>query len=158
TTIRALCGLLVPTEGTMRVAGFSPEDGMDKIKSKVGYMSQKFTLYTDLSVEENLEFTAALRQIAPDLRRQRIKDLLELIGFRQPTATLVRDLAGGVKQQLSLVGAILHDPEIIFLDEPTAGVAPAVRARFWNLIRALSKAGKTIFVTTHYMDEAEHCD
>lgn len=158
TTIRALCGLLVPTSGDLTVAGVPHSAGVEKIKTKVGYMSQKFTLYTDLTVKENLEFTAALRQIPEERRQSRIQELLDLIGFRQSTGTLVRDLPGGVRQQLSLAGAILHDPEIVFLDEPTAGVAPAVRARFWNLIRSLSEAGKTIFVTTHYMDEAEHCD
>lgn len=158
TTIRALCGLLVPTEGELTVAGKSLADGMEAIKAKVGYMSQKFTLYNDLTVRENLEFTAALRQIPPHVRDERVKKWLDLIAFRNSVETLVRDLPGGVKQQLALASAILHDPEIIFLDEPTAGVAPAVRARFWNLIRMLSSEGKTIFVTTHYMDEAEQCD
>jgi ABC-2 type transport system ATP-binding protein len=158
TTIRSLCGLLVPTSGDLRVAGLSFADGVEAIKQKVGYMSQKFTLYNDMTVAENLEFTAALRKIPPDVFRKRVDELLNLIGFKQSTATLVRDLPGGLKQQLALANSILHDPEIIFLDEPTAGVAPAVRARFWNLIRSLSKQSKTIFVTTHYMDEAEHCD
>lgn len=158
TTIRMLCGLLVPSSGQAWIAGSSFADGVESIKKKVGYMSQRFTLYNDLSVQENLDFTAALRRLDLDFKTRRVKELLGMIGFNHPLSTLVRDLPGGIKQQLSLAAAILHDPEIIFLDEPTSGVAPAVRARFWNLIRSLSQAGKTIFVTTHYMDEAEHCD
>lgn len=158
TTIRALCGLLVPTGGRVSVAGRGFDDGVAAIKEKVGYMSQKFTLYNDMTVQENLNFTAALRKIPDDTRDKRVKELLEMVGFHESVRTLVRDLPGGVKQHLALVGAILHDPDIIFLDEPTAGVAPAARARFWALIRALAQKGKTIFVTTHYMDEAEHCE
>jgi ABC-2 type transport system ATP-binding protein len=179
-----LCGLLIPSAGSAVIAGVSFADGAPddltkdcknsgphhslnsegiregarfKIKEKVGYMSQRFTLYNDLTIQENLDFTAGLRNIPSKIYRERLERLLSLIEFRQSTNILVRDLPGGIKQQLALVDAMLHDPEIIFLDEPTAGVAPAVRARFWNLIRKLSDEGKTIFVTTHYMDEAEHC-
>lgn len=157
TTIRVLCGLLVPTEGQVRVAGTGFEDGEKAIKSKVGYMSQKFTLYDDLTVEENLSFIASLRKLDPAVYRERRASLFEFISFDRPISSMVRDLPGGVKQQVSLAAALLHDPRIIFLDEPTAGVTPASRMRFWALIRRLASSGKTVFVTTHYMDEAEQC-
>ena len=157
TTIRALCGLLVPTSGRVRVAGLDAADGLMPIKRKVGYMSQKFTLYDDMTVDENLVFAAALRKMPDAELAARRKEIFGRIGFDQPGATLVRDLAGGFKQELSLAAAMLHDPEVVFLDEPTAGVAPAARARFWRLIRRIADSGKTVFVTTHYMDEAEQC-
>jgi ABC-2 type transport system ATP-binding protein len=157
TTIRVLCGLLPPSSGTVRVAGAEYSGGQHAIKSRVGYMSQKFTLYNDLSVQENLDFAASLRKIEPSVYAARRNHLLEFIGFSRDPHTMVRDLAGGLKQQVSLIASLLHDPEIIFLDEPTAGVSPAARARFWSLIRELQGQGKTIFVTTHYMDEAENC-
>lgn len=157
TTIRVLCGLLKPTEGHVRVAGTGFEEGEMKIKAKVGYMSQKFTLYNDLTIAENLEFTASLRKLEPGFFARRRKDLLDFISLDRDLGSRVADLPGGVKQQVSLVAALLHDPEIVFLDEPTAGVTPASRARFWALIRKISSLGKTVFVTTHYMDEAEQC-
>ncbi|WP_141736390.1 ABC transporter ATP-binding protein [Oligoflexus tunisiensis] len=157
TTIRVLCGLLPPSSGTVRVAGAEYSGGQHTIKAKVGYMSQKFTLYNDLSVQENLDFAACLRKLDPKVYATRRNRLLEFIGFSRDPHTMVRDLAGGLKQQVSLIASLLHDPEIIFLDEPTAGVSPAARARFWSLIRELQGQGKTIFVTTHYMDEAENC-
>ncbi len=157
TTIRVLTGLLAPTAGRVAVAGLSFDNGADAIKARVGYMSQKFTLYTDLTVAENLEFAAALRKLPTNVYRRRSRELLDFIGFQTRPETLVRDLPGGLKQEVSLVAALLHDPEIVFLDEPTAGVSPAARARFWALIRGLSARGKTVFVTTHYMDEAGEC-
>ena len=157
TTIRALCGLLLPTAGRVRVAGLDAADGLLPIKRKVGYMSQRFTLYDDMTVGENLDFAGALRKMPRAALRARTRELFETIGFDQPMATLVRDLAGGYKQELSLAAAMLHDPEVVFLDEPTAGVSPAARARFWGLIRQIAGSGKTVFVTTHYMDEAEQC-
>jgi ABC-2 type transport system ATP-binding protein len=157
TTIRVLCGLLIPTSGYVRVAGKGFEDGEMAIKAKVGYMSQKFTLYNDLTVAENLSFIASLRKIEPRVFQKRKKELFDFISFDRDENTMVQDLPGGTKQQVSLAASMLHDPEIVFLDEPTAGVTPVSRARFWNLIRALSKRGKTVFVTTHYMDEAEQC-
>lgn len=157
TTIRALCGLLLPSSGRVRVAGLDAHDGLMPIKRKVGYMSQRFTLYEDLTVDENLSFAGALRKMPPTQLESRRRALLEQVGFDQPGGTLVRDLAGGFKQELSLAAAMLHDPEVVFLDEPTAGVAPAARARFWRLIRVIAASGKTVFVTTHYMDEAEQC-
>ncbi len=158
TTIRVLCGLLRPSEGSVRVAGVSIDDGEQAIKSRVGYMSQKFTLYNDMTVEENLSFTASLRKLDKSIYEKQRKELFNFISFDRPLSTLVRDLSGGTKQQVSLAAALLHDPEIIFLDEPTAGVTPASRSRFWQLIRQLAGRHKTVFVTTHYMDEAEQCD
>lgn len=157
TTIRVLCGLIIPTSGRIQISNISSEDGSEALKSKVGYMSQKFTLYNDLTVDENFAFTASLRKLPGSILKKRKNELLEFINFSKPTNTLVRDLPGGIKQQVSLAASILHDPEIVFLDEPTAGVTPTARARFWALIRKLSNNGKTVFVTTHYMDEAEQC-
>ncbi|HTA75747.1 MAG TPA: ABC transporter ATP-binding protein [bacterium] len=157
TTIRVLCGLLIPTAGEVRVTGLNPKDGLEAIKARVGYMSQKFTLYQDMSVEENLDFTSALHKIPRDVQLKRQKEWLEFIRFKENPKRLVRELSGGTKQEVSLVAALLHDPEIVFLDEPTAGVSPVFRARFWSIIQGLSKRGKTVFVTTHYMDEAEQC-
>ncbi len=157
TTIRVLTGLLPPTSGLVRVAGAGYENGERAIKEKVGYMSQKFTLYNDLTVGENLDFIASLRKLEPALYARRRGELLELISFKKGLDATVQELSGGTKQQVSLAAAMLHDPEIVFLDEPTAGVTPAGRDRFWRLIRRVADAGKTVFVTTHYMDEAEQC-
>ena len=158
TTIRVLCGLLRPTSGNVKIAGAGFEQGEAVLKAKVGYMSQKFTLYNDLTVEENMDFTAALRKLKKSDYLQKRKELLDLISFQYPLNSKVSELSGGVKQQVSLASSLLHDPDIVFLDEPTAGVTPAARARFWNLIRKVAANGKTVFVTTHYMDEAEQCD
>ncbi|EKE01761.1 MAG: hypothetical protein ACD_21C00058G0007 [uncultured bacterium] len=161
TTIRVLCGLLHPSEGAVTVGGINfdsqKKDEM-AIKRKVGYMSQRFTLYDDLTVEENLSFIASLRGLDTKTYFQRRDYILNFISFTRPLNSFIRSLPGGIKQQVSLAAAILHDPEIVFLDEPTAGVTPAMRARFWALINDLAKIGKTIFVTTHYMDEAEQCE
>lgn len=158
TTIRVLCGLLEPQAGEVRVAGLNLRDGFQAIKSKVGYMSQRFKLYEDLTVWENLAFTASLRKMSPERAASRAKELLDFVGFEKPLSTFVKDLSGGIKQQVSLSAALIHDPDIVFLDEPTAGVTPAARARFWSLIRSLARSGKTLFVTTHYLDEAEECN
>ncbi|HVO32621.1 MAG TPA: ABC transporter ATP-binding protein [Elusimicrobiota bacterium] len=157
TTIRVLCGLLQPTAGDVRVAGAGYADGETAIKIRVGYMSQKFTLYNDLTVGENLDFIASLRKLDRSYYLERRSDLLNLISFTKGLDATVRDLSGGIKQQVSLAAALLHDPEIVFLDEPTAGVTPAGRDRFWKLIHGIAERGKTVFVTTHYMDEAEQC-
>ncbi len=160
TTIRVLCGLLKPTAGDVRLAGIDFAQGLNSeqaIKTKVGYMSQKFTLYNDLTVEENLNFTAALRKLDPAYYRKRRDELFRLISYDRGLDAKVADLSGGVKQQVSLAASMLHDPDIVFLDEPTAGVTPVSRARFWKLIRKIAAQGKTVFVTTHYMDEAEQC-
>jgi ABC-2 type transport system ATP-binding protein len=159
TTIRVLCGLLVPTSGEVIIDNEKFVGGKEfVIKQKVGYMSQKFTLYNDLTIEENLNFTSSMRRVPKDVAEKRRSALFEFIGFSGKRNTLVSELPSGTKQEIALVASMLHDPKIIFLDEPTAGVASAARARFWNLIKQLSDAGKTIFVTTHYMDEAENCD
>ncbi|MDD5208317.1 MAG: ABC transporter ATP-binding protein [Elusimicrobiales bacterium] len=157
TTIRMLCGLLVPTSGSALVGGLGFEDGGRGIKKIVGYMSQKFTLYNDLTVGENLDFAAGLRKLEPAYAKKRRRELFELIAFDKPLTSMVASLPGGIKQELALAAAMLHDPEIVFLDEPTSGVAPASRARFWSLIRRITALGKTVIVTTHYMDEAEQC-
>ncbi len=157
TTIRILCGLLIPTAGEVRVGGTDLRADPQAVKRKTGYMSQRFTLYGDMTVDENLSFTAGLYKIPREDAARRTEELLRFVGFDHRRDELVRDLPGGLKQEVSLVAALLHEPLVIFLDEPTAGVAPAARARFWALIRRLSGAGTTVFVTTHYMDEAEHC-
>lgn len=160
TTIRVLCGLLYPNSGSVSVAGINFQSKADEraIKQKVGYMSQRFTLYDDLTVEENLAFIASLRNIDTETYLKRQGEILDFISFTRPLNSLIQDLPGGIKQQVSLAAALLHDPEVVFLDEPTAGVTPAMRQRFWELIKKLAAQGKTIFVTTHYMDEAEQCE
>ncbi len=157
TTIRVICGLLQPTGGRVNVAGFDVGSEPVKVKTKVGYMSQKFTLYRDMSIAENLNFTGHLRKMGDETIKRRIKELTEFIELEWPVTTMVSDLPAGVLQQVALVSATLHDPDIVFLDEPTAGVTPHARFKFWELIKALSDKGKTVFVTTHYMDEAEQC-
>lgn len=158
TTIRVLCGLLAPSEGTIQVLGQDLHHLGKDLKSHVGYMSQKFTLYQDMSVLENLEFAAELHRLPAAQAKKRRQELLDFIGWQRNLDILVKDLPGGQKQQVSLIAAMMHDPDLIFLDEPTAGVSPAARSRFWQLIRGLAEKGKTVFVTTHYMDEAEQCE
>jgi ABC-2 type transport system ATP-binding protein len=158
TTIRMLCGLLAPTEGRATVAGFDLARQADRIKENIGYMSQKFSLYADLTVKQNLEFYAGIYRIPRKKRAGRIDLALRIAGLKGLEHRLTATLAGGVKQRLALGAAILHEPRLIFLDEPTAGVDPASRRDFWDLIAELRGQGVTVFVTTHYMDEAEHCD
>ncbi len=158
TTIRVLCGLLPASRGDVTIYGHKFVPGQENvIKQMVGYMSQRFTLYNELSVRENFDFAASLRGLDHDWYMQRRSSLLKFIGFEHDLQTIVRDLPGGIKQEVALCVALLHDPKIIFLDEPTAGVAPRSRVRFWRLIKKLAADGKTVFVTTHYMDEAENC-
>lgn len=158
TTIRVLCGLLLASRGTVVIDGEKLVPGNENaVKQRVGYMSQRFTLYDELSVRENFDFAASLRQLPADKYIAQRDKLLKFIGFNYDLKTVVRNLPGGIKQEVALCVALLHDPKIIFLDEPTAGVAPVARQRFWTLIKRLAKEGKTIFVTTHYMDEAENC-
>jgi len=157
TTIRMLCGLLAPTAGRARVLGFDVARQPEEVKSRIGYMSQRFSLYSDLTVRENLEFYAGIYRLSPRESRQRIADFLQLVGLRGRERERVDSLSGGWKQRLALGCAILHRPQMLFLDEPTGGVDPASRREFWDLIYAMSAAGTTVFVTTHYMDEAEHC-
>ncbi len=158
TTIRMLCGILAPTAGEGSVAGFDIMTAQESIKTVIGYMSQKFSLYDDLTVRENLEFFGSIYGLEGAKLRERIAYVMKMaeIGRRQDAP--VQSLPGGVKQRLALGGAILHDPPVLFLDEPTSGVDPIMRRTFWEIIYDFSRNGKTIFVTTHYMDEAEHCD
>lgn len=157
TTIRVLCGLLTPSEGEVEVTGERFAKAGADLKMKVGYMSQKFTLYDDMSVQENLNLAADLHRLPSQIAREQQKKLLDFIEWSRPLSTMVKNLPGGQKQQVSLVASMMHNPEIVFLDEPTAGVSPHARARFWDLIQQIADSGKTVFVTTHYMDEAEHC-
>ncbi len=157
TTIRMLCGLLPPSEGTATVAGFDIVRQRTAMKPHIGYMSQKFSLYNDLTVAENIRFYGDVYGLSPRRLAERKRWVLEMAGLTGKEHLLTRDLSGGWKQRLALGCAILHEPEILFLDEPTSGVDPVSRREFWDLIFALSAQGVTIFVTTHYMDEAEHC-
>jgi len=158
TTIRMLCGILPPTSGTGRVAGFSIADQPERIKENIGYMSQRFSLYEDLTVEENIAFYAGVYRLAGERRRERSEWVIAMAGLEGRRSSLAGELSGGWRQRLALGCAILHEPPIVFLDEPTSGVDPLSRRRFWELIRSLAGAGVTVFVTTHYMDEAEYCD
>lgn len=158
TTIRMLCGILRPSGGSGTVAGFDIRCDAEEIKKNIGYMSQKFSLYEDLTVEENIEFYAGIYKI-PGERRQRRKEwVIEMAGLAGHRKARTATLSGGWRQRLALGCAILHEPPIIFLDEPTSGVDPISRRNFWDLIYQLAGQGVTIFVTTHYMDEAEYCD
>ncbi|MFA5161383.1 MAG: ABC transporter ATP-binding protein [Elusimicrobiales bacterium] len=157
TLIRAICGLLVPTAGRITVCGADARSAAAEVKRKIGYMSQKFTLYPDMTVEENLAFAGALRGLSDGQIRVRARRLLEFAGFDRAPAALAGELPGGDRQIMALCAALLHEPEVVFLDEPTAGVSPLSRARFWKLITELAGREKTVFVTTHYMDEAGQC-
>ncbi len=158
TTIRMLCGIIPPTAGTGTVGGIPLEEGNNRIKTIVGYMSQRFSLYEDLTAYENLDFYSGVYPIPRSDRNNRITEALEISGLTDRKDHLTGTLAGGLKQRLALACSLLHRPEILFLDEPTAGVDPLSRRNFWELIYQLSESGVTVFVTTHYMDEAEHCD
>ncbi len=157
TTIRILCGLLAPTSGEASVGGFDVKTQPEEIRRNIGYMSQKFSLYDDLSVEENIEFFGGVYGVSDKELPAREEYVLKMAGLVDQRKTMTRSLAGGWKQRLALGCAILHQPPILFLDEPTSGVDPIARRNFWELIYQLSAAGHTIFVTTHYMDEAEYC-
>jgi len=158
TTIRMLCGILAPSGGTGEVAGFDLSTQAEKIKSHIGYMSQRFSLYDDLTVEENIDFYSGIYGIAPEKKDERREWVIEMAGLQGHRHSRTAILSGGWKQRLSLGCAILHEPPILFLDEPTSGVDPISRRQFWDLIYQLSAKGVTAFVTTHYMDEAEYCD
>ena len=157
TTIRILCGLLLPAEGRARVDGLDVLTQSEQIKRRIGYMSQRFSLYEDLTVEENVAFFSGLYGVPRAHRRERVEMLLRMAGLTERRHVLVRVLPGGWKQRLALACALVHDPPILFLDEPTAGVDPIARRQFWEMIVRLSEAGRTILVTTHYMDEAAYC-
>jgi len=157
TTIRILCGLLAPTAGKASVNGFDVANEPENVKRSIGYMSQKFSLYDDLTVEENLNFFCGIYGVPKENRQARKQDVLEMAGLTEKRTVMTRLLPGGWKQRLALGTAILHEPPVLFLDEPTSGVDPIARRSFWDLIDQLSQAGRTVFVTTHYMDEAEYC-
>ncbi len=158
TTIRMLCGLLMPSSGKGRVAGFDIVKEPEKIKQVIGYMSQKFSLYDDLTVLENLRFFGGIYGLSGLHQSEREKYALDMAGLEDLGARMTRTLAVGWKQRLALGCAILHEPSVLFLDEPTSGVDPISRRNFWGLIRQMGERGVTTFVTTHYMDEAENCD
>lgn len=157
TTIRMLCGILTPTEGTGSVAGHDIVHEQERIKNSIGYMSQKFSLYNELTVIENLQFFGSIYGLTGNHMKERIDYVLDMAEIGNRKKERVSLLPGGIKQRLALGSAIIHDPSILFLDEPTSGVDPLMRRNFWELIYDFSRRGKTIFVTTHYMDEAEHC-
>ena len=157
TTIKMLCGILPPTAGTGRVGGYDIVKGRGRIKNIIGYMSQKFSLYRDLTVEENIDFYSGIYNIPSGKKQERKRWIIEMAGLENLRGNLTRNLAGGWKQRLALGCAIIHQPEIVFLDEPTSGVDPIARENFWDLIRNMAGQGITVFVTTHYMDEAENC-
>jgi ABC-2 type transport system ATP-binding protein len=157
TTIRMLCGILLPTSGTGLVGGYRIDTHSEEIKKIIGYMSQKFTLYQDLTVEENINFYSGIHQLPSPEKEERKKWVLKMAGLIGREHSLTKELSGGWKQRLSLGCAILHRPEILFLDEPTASVDPVSRRDFWALIYDLSDEGTTVFVTSHYMDEVERC-
>jgi ABC-2 type transport system ATP-binding protein len=157
TTIRMLCGILQPTSGTGRVGGFDIGREPDEVKGLIGYMSQKFTLYGDLTVAENIDFHGGIRRLTRAALAERKAWVLRMAGLVGRERSLTRELSGGWKQRLALGCSILHRPGILFLDEPTASVDPASRRDFWDLIYTLSEGGTTVFVTSHYMDEVERC-
>lgn len=158
TTIRMLNGLLLPTSGEGRVGGFDIIRETDRIKQHIGYMSQRFSLYEDLTAEENLDFFGGVYGLPPERLKERITEVLNLVGLEARRHDLTRTLPLGLKQRLALASAIIHQPSILFLDEATSGVDPISRRNFWDLIYAMAAQGVTILVTTHYMEEAEFCD
>jgi len=157
TTIRMLCGLLLPTSGRGKVAGFDIMKEPEKIKQAIGYVSQKFSLYDDLTVAENLHFFGGIYGLSGSSQKRRENEVLRLIGLQGFEGRVTRTLPVGWKQRLALGCAVLHAPSILFLDEPTSGVDPISRRNFWSLIQEMGEKGVTTFVTTHYMDEAEYC-
>ena len=158
TTIRMLCGILAPSGGSGTVAGFDIRTQSEEIKGHIGYMSQKFSLYEDLTVEENIDFYSGIYRIPPDKKQARKEWVIKMAGLEDHRHARTGTLSGGWKQRLALGCATMHEPAIIFLDEPTSGVDPNSRRQFWDLIYDLAGRGVTVFVTTHYMDEAEYCD
>ena len=157
TTIRMLCGLLTPTEGTARILGLDVIKDAEAIKPHIGYMSQKFSLYDELTVLENLEFYAGIYEIPRATEKARILEIMQTAGLESRARMITGSLAGGSRQRLALGCAMLHRPPVLFLDEPTSGVDPVARREFWDLIYQFASQGTTVLITTHYMDEAEHC-
>jgi ABC-2 type transport system ATP-binding protein len=158
TTIRMLCGLLRPTAGTARVGGIDVGRDPEAVKQRIGYMSQRFSLYEKLTVDQNINFFGGIYGLSEERLATRRAFVLDMAGLGGRESTLTHDLSAGWRQRLSLGCAILHEPPIVFLDEPTSGVDPLSRRRFWRLIKELARGGTTVLVTTHYLDEAEHCD
>jgi len=158
TAIRILCGLSYPTSGMLNVAGYDIYTEREKIKRNIGYMSQKFSLYDDLTVYENIRFYAGIYGLSKKEIQTRASRLIEKLDLTEARDKLIREIPLGWKQKLAFSVAIIHDPKIVFLDEPTGGVDPITRRQFWNLIYEAARDGITVFVTTHYMDEAEYCD
>ena len=158
TTIRMLCGIITPTSGEGHVLGFDIATQSESIKARIGYMSQRFALYEDLTVRENLNFYAGVYEVQGSRRDARVRELIGMAGLTGREGQLAGQLSGGWKQRLALGCAIVHQPPLLFLDEPTAGVDPVSRRSFWTLIYGLAQGGVTIFLTTHYIDEAEHAD
>lgn len=158
TAMRMLCGLSKPSSGTAKIAGYDIYTQTEKIKEHIGYMSQKFSLYEDLTVKENIRFFGGIYGLEKPVLKQKSEELLHTLGLENEANTLVASLPLGWKQKLSFSVAVLHEPQIVFLDEPTGGVDPVTRRQFWDLIYKASDKGITIFVTTHYMDEAEYCN
>jgi len=157
TTIRMLCGLLTPTSGKALVGNLDVAVVPEEVRRNIGYMSQRFSLYDDLTVEQNIDFFAGMYGVPRTRREERKRHVLELANLAERRGAMTGTLAGGLKQRLALGCAILHDPPVLFLDEPTSGVDPIARGAFWDLIRELARMDHTIFVSTHYMDEAEYC-
>jgi ABC-2 type transport system ATP-binding protein len=157
TTIRMLCGLLTPTAGEIDVLGLRIPEQADELRTRIGYMTQKFSLFEDLSVRENLEFLAAVQNLSKRQAAERIDDLVEQFRFKDRQKQLAGTMSGGQKQRLALAGAVIHQPELLFLDEPTSAVDPESRRDFWEKLFELADAGTTLLVSTHYMDEAERC-
>jgi ABC-2 type transport system ATP-binding protein len=158
TTIRILCGLLAPSAGRGHVLAYDVSSELERVKPHVGYMSQRFSLYSDLTVVENLEFFGGVYGVCGGALETRVRAAVSEAGLEGKEHALAGELAGGFKQRLALGAALLHEPDLLFLDEPTAGVAPLARRAFWDLIRKLASSGVTVFVTSHYMDEVEKCD
>ena len=158
TAMRMLCGLSLPSSGLATVAGFNVYTENEKIKRSIGYMSQKFSLYDDLTVKENMQFYGGIYGKSDAFIKNKTAEILDLLHLQKEANVLVKSLPLGWKQKLAFSVAIFHEPEIVFLDEPTAGVDPVTRREFWNMIYQASAKGITIFVTTHYMDEAEYCN
>jgi ABC-2 type transport system ATP-binding protein len=158
TAMRILCGLSKPTSGRVEVAGYNVYNEAEKVKKSIGYMSQKFSLYEDLTVKENFRFYGGIYGLSKKQIRKRTEELLEKLNFSHAAKRKIADIPLGWKQKLAFSIAIIHEPRIVFLDEPTGGVDPITRRQFWEMIYETASSGVTVFVTTHYMDEAEYCD